>query len=79
MDDQAVRTLYQTLIGAWNQQDAAGMAGCFAETGHIIGFDGSQMTGPKRDRSDGLDDLLAPSDWSLLSDRARGAASSVPR
>jgi uncharacterized protein (TIGR02246 family) len=46
MDDQAVRTLYQTLIGAWNQQDAAGMAGCFAETGHIIGWDGSQMTGP---------------------------------
>ncbi len=46
MSDQTVRALYDTLIGAWNQQDAAGMAGCFAETGHIIGFDGSQMTGP---------------------------------
>jgi|SRR6478752_433925 len=46
MDEQAVRDLYDTLIGAWNQQDAAAMAGCFAEAGNIIGFDGSQMTGP---------------------------------
>ena len=47
MDEQAVRYLYEALIGAWNQQDAAGMAGCFAESGNTIGFDGSQMTGPK--------------------------------
>jgi uncharacterized protein (TIGR02246 family) len=47
MHEQAVRDLYETLIGAWNGQDAAGMAGCFAKTGNIIGFDGSQMTGPK--------------------------------
>ena len=46
MDEQAVRDLYEALIGAWNQQDAAGMAGCFAETGNIVGFDGSQMRGP---------------------------------
>jgi uncharacterized protein (TIGR02246 family) len=47
MSEQAVRSLYQSLIGAWNQQDAARMASCFAETGNIVGFDGSQMTGPK--------------------------------
>ena len=46
MNEHAVRDLYGALIGAWNTQDAAGMAGCFAETGQIIGFDGSQMTGP---------------------------------
>jgi len=46
MDDKAVRDLYESLIDAWNQRDAAGMAGCFAETGNVIGFDGSQMTGP---------------------------------
>jgi uncharacterized protein (TIGR02246 family) len=46
MDEQAVRRLYESLISAWNQQYAAGMAGCFAETGNVIGFDGSQMTGP---------------------------------
>jgi uncharacterized protein (TIGR02246 family) len=46
MSEQAVHTLYRSLIVAWNQQDAAGMAACVAETGTIIGFDGSQMTGP---------------------------------
>ena len=47
MDEQAVRELYDALIFAWNQQNAAGMAGCFAGIGNIVGFDGSQMTGPK--------------------------------
>ena len=44
-DDVEIRSLYQRLLGAWNQRDANGMAGLFAEDGISIGFDGSQMSG----------------------------------
>jgi uncharacterized protein (TIGR02246 family) len=43
--DVEIRALYQRLLGSWNQRDAAAMAGLFAEDGHSIGFDGSQMSG----------------------------------
>jgi uncharacterized protein (TIGR02246 family) len=43
--DSAVRGLYERLIGAWNDRDAAGFAGLFNEDGVSIGFDGSQMVG----------------------------------
>src|SRR6185312_1224023 len=45
-DEQAVRDLYQTLLSCWNARDASGMAALFADNGHVIGFDGSQMDGP---------------------------------
>lgn len=41
-----VRDLYRELLEAWNRQDAAGFAACFAGTGSCIGFDGSTMDGP---------------------------------
>lgn len=41
-----VRALYLRLIEAWNDQDAAAMAGLFADRGTQIGFDGSTAVGP---------------------------------
>jgi uncharacterized protein (TIGR02246 family) len=43
-----VRLLYQTLLEAWNDKDAHEMAELFSENGNVIGFDGSQMDGPKQ-------------------------------
>jgi uncharacterized protein (TIGR02246 family) len=43
--DQAV-TVFTTLLDAWNRQDASAFAALFAPSGHVTGFDGSQMTGP---------------------------------
>ncbi|MFD2627591.1 SgcJ/EcaC family oxidoreductase [Oceanobacillus kapialis] len=40
-----IKSLYQTLIQAWNKRDAAGMAEQFAEQGVQIGFDGSKVIG----------------------------------
>lgn len=41
-----VRSLYQRLLEAWNQRDAAAFAALFAQDAQVIGFDGSQMAGP---------------------------------
>lgn len=41
-----VRSLYQQLLAAWNQRDAAAFAALFALDSQVIGFDGSQMAGP---------------------------------
>jgi len=43
--DRALRDLYERLIGAWNDRDAAAFAELFATDGMSIGFDGSQMVG----------------------------------
>lgn len=40
-----VRALYERLLDAWNNRDAAAMAGQFAKEGESIGFDGSQSIG----------------------------------
>jgi uncharacterized protein (TIGR02246 family) len=45
-EEAQVIALYQNLINAWNQRDAAAFAALFAEDGAIVGFDGSQMYGP---------------------------------
>ena len=44
--DAEVRGLYAALLDRWNARDAAGMAALFAPYGHVIGFDGSEMSGP---------------------------------
>ncbi len=44
-DEDAVRKLYWSLLAAWNERDAAKMAGLFSLDGHVIGFDGSQVDG----------------------------------
>jgi uncharacterized protein (TIGR02246 family) len=45
MGENEVRTLYDTLITAWNDHDGRAMAAPFAEDGVIIGFDGSVSSG----------------------------------
>jgi uncharacterized protein (TIGR02246 family) len=44
-DEAPVRALYEQLLDRWNHRDAEGYAALFAETGHVIGFDGSMMDG----------------------------------
>jgi uncharacterized protein (TIGR02246 family) len=39
--------LYDELLGAWNERDAARFAKLFADDGHVVGFDGSEMHGPE--------------------------------
>jgi uncharacterized protein (TIGR02246 family) len=43
--ERDVRELYRRLLTAWNTQDANEFGVLFAETGELIGFDGSQATG----------------------------------
>src|SRR5829696_3157044 len=40
--DHPVRRLYEHILIAWNEQDAAAMAARFEEDGNLVGFDGSQ-------------------------------------
>ena len=44
-DEQEVRLLYRRVLDGWNQQSAEAFAAPFADSGEVIGFDGSQMTG----------------------------------
>ncbi len=46
-DEEQVRRLYADLIEGWNRRDASRMALLFADDGNVIGFDGSQMDGPR--------------------------------
>jgi uncharacterized protein (TIGR02246 family) len=39
-DDAAVRALYDRLIRAWNERDAAAFAAQFTEDGNAVAFDG---------------------------------------
>jgi uncharacterized protein (TIGR02246 family) len=45
-DEQEVRELYRRLLDGWNRRDAAAMAALFTENGNVVGFDGSQLSGP---------------------------------
>jgi uncharacterized protein (TIGR02246 family) len=45
MDATPIANLYERLLQAWNERDAAKFASLFEENGHVTGFDGSQMTG----------------------------------
>jgi uncharacterized protein (TIGR02246 family) len=53
--DHPIRSLYQEVLIAWNQQDAAGMAAYFEEVGNLVGFDGSQA-----DSRAAIEDHLRP-------------------
>jgi uncharacterized protein (TIGR02246 family) len=44
-DAADIGALYQQLLDAWNQRDAAAYAALFAEDASVVGFDGSQMNG----------------------------------
>ena len=45
-EEKNLRELYRRLLAAWNNRNAAEMAACFDEQGHVVGFDGSQLDGP---------------------------------
>jgi uncharacterized protein (TIGR02246 family) len=47
-DENEIRLLYQRLIVSWNRHNATDFASLFCEDGNTIGFDGSQMNGPKQ-------------------------------
>jgi uncharacterized protein (TIGR02246 family) len=53
--DHPIRLLYEQILIAWNQQDAAAMAARFEEDGNIVGFDGSQA-----DSRAAIEDHLRP-------------------
>jgi uncharacterized protein (TIGR02246 family) len=40
--DYPIRRLYEQILIAWNQQDAAAMAAQFEKDGNLVGYDGSQ-------------------------------------
>jgi uncharacterized protein (TIGR02246 family) len=40
-----VEALYESLLEAWNERDAAAMAACYTTDGVQIGFDGSRVDG----------------------------------
>lgn len=40
-----IESLYRSLIDGWNAGDAAAMTRDFADDAHMIGFDGSEITG----------------------------------
>jgi uncharacterized protein (TIGR02246 family) len=53
--DHPVRRLYERILIAWNEQDAAAMAARFEVDGNLVGFDGSQA-----DSRAAIEDHLRP-------------------
>jgi uncharacterized protein (TIGR02246 family) len=45
IDQTGVTTLYQNLLNAWNDRNAANFAALFTPDGSSVGYDGSQMNG----------------------------------
>src|SRR4051794_33261462 len=45
VDEEAVKALYVHLLDCWNRRDGDAFAASFTEDAHVVGFDGSQMTG----------------------------------
>ena len=43
--EAAVRRLYEALLRGWNAADGTAFAAPFADDGHVVGFDGSQVAG----------------------------------
>ncbi len=44
--DQSTRALYRQLLQAWNDRDAVAMCALLALDGSMVGFDGSNFSGP---------------------------------
>ena len=49
-EESQVRSLYHSLIEAWNKNNAGEYADLFATNANVIGFDGSQMNGQEEIR-----------------------------
>jgi uncharacterized protein (TIGR02246 family) len=45
-DQSQIQDLYENWISSWNEKSADKMASLVGKNGHVIGFDGSQMSGP---------------------------------
>jgi len=43
--DDGMRDLYRRLLDAWNRRDGPAMASLFTDSGHVVGFDGTQVNG----------------------------------
>ena len=52
IDQKAVSNLYRRLIEGWNARDANAMASLLGADALVIGFDGSQMSGPGEVRTE---------------------------
>src|SRR5919202_3677018 len=53
--DHPIRRLYEQILVAWNQQDAAAMAAYFEKDGNLVGYDGTQA-----DSRAAIEDHLRP-------------------
>ena len=42
-----IHALYRQLLDAWNKRSAGAFAALFTNDSNVVGFDGSQMTGPE--------------------------------
>lgn len=40
-----IEPLYRNLLDRWNERDASGFAALFLDDAHVVGFDGSMMSG----------------------------------
>lgn len=49
-EENEIRNLYHSLLQAWNNNSASGMANLCADNANMIGFDGSQHNGKKNIR-----------------------------
>lgn len=49
---EEVKKLHTQLLKYWNEQNAEGMASLFTEDGNMIGFDGSQINGTSKIKSE---------------------------
>ena len=44
-DEMEIRALYERAMDGWNEGSGAAFAAAWAEDGHLIGFDGTHLTG----------------------------------
>jgi uncharacterized protein (TIGR02246 family) len=46
--EEEITALYRAILAGWNGGDADAFAAPFAEDGHVVGFDGSEIDGRSR-------------------------------
>src|SRR5262245_38930219 len=61
---KSLSALYRRLLDGWNARDAVAFAGCFADDGAVIGFDGSEHRGRE---------VIAEQIQQIFADHATGA------
>jgi uncharacterized protein (TIGR02246 family) len=71
------RRLHQELLESWNRHDAAAFAALFADDGHVVGFDGSEMHGRAEIESE-LSRIFADHETATYVAKVRGEESVTP-